>query len=135
MKLEFYMPMRPPRTTAQQQRIGNKKIYKGASVSDAQRKLTAHLYAYAPAKPLDGPIRMTTIWQWNSKGHDGEWKTTKPDTDNLQKLLKDCMTRLGYWHDDAQVCDEHIAKRWTAQGDCPGIFVRVETLDGGTGGE
>lgn len=40
-------------------------------------------------------------------------------------------TLLGYWNDDAQVCDEHIVKRWTAQGDCPGIFVRIETLDGG----
>ena len=25
------------------------------------------------------------------------WKTSKPDTDNLIKMLKDCMTRTGYW--------------------------------------
>lgn len=26
---------------------------------------------------------------------DGEYKTTRPDTENLQKLLKDVMTGLG----------------------------------------
>ena len=30
-------------------------------------------------------------------------EVTKPDTDNLQKLLKDCMTKCGFWKDDAQV--------------------------------
>ena len=37
---------------------------------------------------------------------DGEYRTTKPDTDNLQKLLKDCMTATGFWTDDAQAFDK-----------------------------
>lgn len=60
-------------------------------------------------------------------GHrDGEWKTTKPDTDNMIKLLKDCMTRTGFWVDDAQVCSEITEKFW---GDVSGIYVMVEQLD------
>ena len=41
---------------------------------------------------------------------DGSWRTSKPDTDNLEKALKDEMTRLHFWHDDAQVCSEIVEK-------------------------
>ena len=30
--------------------------------------------------------------------------TKKPDLDNLAKQLKDAMTRMQFWHDDAQIC-------------------------------
>lgn len=51
--------------------------------------------------------------------------TTKPDTDNLQKLLKDCMTKLGYWQDDAQVASEIVEKFWA---DTVGIYIKIEEL-------
>ena len=51
--------------------------------------------------------------------------TTKPDTDNLQKLLKDVMTDLGFWKDDALVASEIVEKFWAER---PGIFIYVETL-------
>lgn len=44
--------------------------------------------------------------------------TKKPDLDNLAKQLKDAMTRLNFWHDDAQVvclrCEKIYAEsgRW-----------------------
>ena len=52
---------------------------------------------------------------------------TRPDTDNLQKLLKDCMTRVGFWNDDAQVCREEVTKRWSRQ--APGIAIKVVSID------
>ena len=55
----------------------------------------------------------------------GQWKITPPDTDNLIKLFKDCMTRTGWWLDDAQVCSE-ITEKFYA--DRPGIYVRVERI-------
>ena len=61
---------------------------------------------------------------------DGEWKVTKPDTDNLIKLFKDCMTRTHYWQDDAQVCSEITEKFF---GERPGIYVRVEQIGEGDG--
>ena len=61
---------------------------------------------------------------------NGEWKTTRPDTDNLIKLFKDCMTRTHYWQDDAQVCSEITEKFF---GDKPGIYVRVEPIGDGDG--
>ena len=56
---------------------------------------------------------------------NGEYRTTRPDTDNLQKLLKDCMTAAGFWKDDALVASEIVEKFWA---DVPGIYVRIEEL-------
>lgn len=56
---------------------------------------------------------------------DGEYRTTKPDTDNLQKLLKDCMTVAGFWKDDALVCSEIVEKFWAGTS---GIWIRVEEV-------
>ena len=52
---------------------------------------------------------------------------TRPDTDNLQKLLKDCMTRCGFWKDDAQVVREIVEKRWSDEP--TGIFVEIKSLE------
>jgi Holliday junction resolvase RusA-like endonuclease len=38
--------------------------------------------------------------------------TQKPDLDNLMKAVKDCLTQIGAWKDDAQVCKEYASKRW-----------------------
>ena len=65
-------------------------------------------------------------WMFPAEGRpDGSWRTTKPDTDNLEKALKDEMTRLHFWHDDAQVCSEIVEKFWA---DICGVFVLVEEL-------
>ena len=56
---------------------------------------------------------------------DGEYKTSRPDTDNLQKLLKDCMTLVGFWDDDALVASELVEKFWA---EFPGIYIRIEKL-------
>ena len=67
-------------------------------------------------------------WYFPSRTHrEGELRVTRPDTDNLQKLLKDCMTRVGFWKDDAQVCRETVVKRWTRSR--PGLMIEVTKLD------
>ena len=75
-------------------------------------------------------VRLTVKWIFpiTGKHRDGEYKTTKPDTDNLQKMLKDIMTDLGFWKDDALVASELVEKFW---GNITGIFIRVEDLSNG----
>ena len=129
--MEFFMPMIPPRTTAQQHRIlKNGRVVPGEKVAAAKQKLIAHLYQHKPDKPFSGPVQLAVVWKWNKPKQKTayDWKVTRPDTDNLQKLLKDCMTQLGYWNDDAQVCDEHVLKLWT--NGTPGIFITVNTIEG-----
>lgn len=81
-----------------------------------------------PLFPKGVPLSLTVKWCFGNdavmtgKIPDGTPRTTKPDTDNLDKMLKDCMTRAGIWWDDAQVTEEHIGKYWSRT---PGIWVRV----------
>lgn len=75
----------------------------------------------------DIPLSLNVKWCFGIKGnhYHGEYRVSKPDTDNLQKMLKDCMTALGFWYDDAQVVEEHIGKYWS---DTPGIWVKIVKL-------
>ena len=129
--IEFFLPMIPPTVTNQEHRVGKsaKKVYfyDSPEIKDAKQKLSAYLSKHVPDEPIkDKPVRLTVKWLFPKGRHqDGEYKTTKPDTDNLQKMLKDCMTKLGYWKDDALVASEIIEKFWAEQ---PGIYIRIEEL-------
>lgn len=129
--IEFFMAMKPPTTTYQEKKLtvrnGKPCTYEPSNVKDTREKLTAHLARFAPDRELDGALRLTVKWLFPcGKAHrDGEYKVTRPDTDNLIKLLKDCMTDLHFWHDDAQVASE-INEKFYA--DTTGIYIRLEEL-------
>ena len=144
MLINFFLPMVPPTVTQQEHEIkvvrGRAIVYDPPRLREARLKFTALLGQQAarfqraeggePLLPLAGPVRLVTKWIWPCKTSDeehrnGEWKTTRPDTDNLIKLFKDCMTKSGWWFDDAQVCSEITEKFY---GDKPGIYVRVERI-------
>lgn len=125
--IQFFMPMEPPTTTAQMHQVtvrnGKPVFYDPPEVKEMKAKLSAHLCAHRPDEPLLGPLRLTSQWIWPSKTE--AYKPTKPDTDNLQKALKDTMTKGRFWVDDAQVCDDRCIK---TLGPVPGIFVKIEVL-------
>lgn len=125
--IEFFMPMIPPTTTAQMHRIDRRgRIYDSPELADARKKLTAHLAKHTPEKPYISGVRLTVKWLFpNGRHKNGEYRITRPDTDNLQKLLKDCMTKCGYWKDDALVCSEIVEKFWA---ETSGIYVRIEEV-------
>lgn len=129
--LEFFMPMNPPTVTHQEHKVDTRgkkpRFYDPPELQQARAKLKAHLARHIPPEALTGPLRLVVRWCFpcgESHG-DGEYRITRPDTDNLNKLLKDCMTDLGFWKDDAQVASELIEKFWA---EIPGIYVRVEQL-------
>lgn len=133
MALEFFMPMaKVPTATHQEKQVrmvrGRPVFYEPANVKAARTKLTAHLARHKPDEPLTGALRLVVRWCFplSGKHKDGEYKATKPDTDNLQKLLKDCMTAARFWNDDAQVSSELVEKFWS---EIPGIYIRVEEID------
>ena len=133
--MQFFIPMRPPTVTHHDKELhafmrGGRPcavLHDSPELKDARAKLRAGLAPHAPAIPLGGPVRLVVKWLFPAQGRhpDGAWKTSKPDTDNLDKALKDEMTRLHFWQDDAQVASEISEKFWA---NTPGIFIRVEAL-------
>lgn len=131
MKVEFFMPMKPPTKTHQEKEArcvnGKPQFYEPAELQMVRAKLTSHLAGHVPKVKYTGAVRLITKWCFpiTGKHKDGEWKTTKPDTDNMVKMFKDCMTDLDYWTDDALVASEIIEKFWAK---LPGIYVVIESL-------
>lgn len=132
MEMSFFMAMLPPTATHQEKQVvivnGKPRFFEPPVLKDARAKLSTSLARFRPNEPIpEGtPVRLTVKWCFQAgKGHKpGTWRVTKPDTDNLQKLLKDCMTQTGFWADDAQVCSETVEKFWT---DTPGIYISITT--------
>ena len=130
-RIEFFMPMIPPTITAQEKQIrvvnGKPQVYDPPELKAAKMKLRAHLIPHIPDQPFDGPLRLVAKWCFpiTGKHHDGEYKYTKPDTDDLNKALKDIMEDLKFYVNDSRVASEIIEKFWA---DLPGIYIRLENL-------
>ena len=93
------MPMEPPTATHQKKKVrvvkGKPIFYEPPEVADAREKLLSHLLKHVPTRKLAGPVELIVKWCFPRGRHkDGEWRTTKPDTDNLNKL-----------HDEAGLLD------------------------------
>ena len=129
--MEFFMVMKPPTVTHQEKQVhvvnGKPVLYESTELRTARQKLLAHLAKHIPEEPYRDGVRLMVKWCFSrGKAHaNGEYRITKPDTDNLQKLLKDCMTTCKFWNDDAQVASEIVEKFWA---DIPGIYIRIEEL-------
>lgn len=128
----IFISMIPPTITQQEHRIGVSKTgkkftYEQQELKEARSDLRARLSKHVPDKQMTGPVKLHVIWCFPIRGKhkDGELKTSKPDTDNLNKMLKDIMTALHWWKDDAQVAIETIEKYWA---DKPGIYIEWEEV-------
>ncbi len=131
--IQFFMPMIPPTVTAQEKdlavnrKTGKPYMYDSAEIKATKAKFIAHLAQHKPDAPYTCGVRLIVKWCFpRGKHKDGEYKTTKPDTENLLKLLKDCMTHCGFWKDDALVASEINEKFWA---EITGIWIRVEELE------
>lgn len=129
--MEFFMSMVPPEATYQEHKVavikGKPVFYDPPEVKAAKQKLTGYLVRHKPRKRYERGVRLITRWCFPRGRHkDGEYRITKPDTDNLQKMLKDCMTMCGFWKDDALVASELTEKFWA---EIPGIYIRIEELE------
>lgn len=130
--MQFFIPLRKiPSVTQQEHKIstrgGKPQIYEPAELRAARQLFRDHLAQHRPEAPLEGPVELYVVWCYPAtKTHPARtWKISKPDTDNLIKLVKDEMTRLGFWLDDAQVCMELSAKCYDK---ISGVSFRIANL-------
>lgn len=132
MTTEFFMPMIPPTTTHQQKQVtvinGKPVFYEPEDLKAARAKLMAHLGQHIPERKFNGPLRLMAKWCFPLiKGKkDGQYKDTKPDNGNSNKLLEDCMEDLGYFEKgDAQIASLIVEHFWAK---VPGIYIRIEEI-------
>ena len=135
--MHFKLKMIPPTATAQQkgERVVGGYIhhYKKKNVAQAEAILRDALLPYIPEEPIaDIGIMFFVSWLFpypkSAKKHQygfNRYKITRPDTDNLNKLLKDVMTDMGFWKDDALICIEYISKLYS---DEPGIVITIDNI-------
>lgn len=81
--------------------------------------------------PFDGPVSLTVnAWFLRPKSTTKKrreartWKSTRPDADNICKIIMDAMNGVVY-RDDSQVCDLRVTKRFHGTS---GIRIYVERL-------
>lgn len=86
--------------------------------------------------PLAGPVVLYLTFTLNRpKGHYGTGRnattikasaprrpTSKPDVLKLARAVEDALTQAGVWGDDAQIVDEHLAKRY---GETEGVEIKI----------
>lgn len=131
--MHIFLKMEPPTKTYQEHRIGRRRNGSFYTYEDRELKEVRIMYRnllvrHVPDEPIEGAVRLVVKWCFPKGRHqDGSYKITKPDTDNLNKMLKDVMSELGYWKDDAQVASEIIEKFWA---EIPGIYIEIEKLGG-----
>lgn len=85
--------------------------------------------------PMDGPIEMQVravylvpeSWSQKKKAA-ARWKASKPDADNIAKILKDAMNTIVF-RDDAQVASLTVQKVY---GPIAGLTVSVQPLEAST---
>lgn len=132
MEIEIFIPIIPPTVTHQEKKVrvvrGKPVFYEPAELKAARQLFTDWLAKYTPKEPMTGAVVLEVVWQFPADERHPEPtpKTTRPDTDNLQKLLTDCMTAARWWKDDAQVWCEKAVKVYMDQ---PGIYIHAAEVE------
>lgn len=105
-----------PSGTAQMKRMNRKTgvFFESEAVKASRMEYTLKLKKNAPTMPMTKAVCVNVWFRYGTKDKkkQGSYKTTKPDCDNVVKLLLDCMTDCGYWKDDAQIVSLGIVKSW-----------------------
>lgn len=130
----------PPTTTSQasmrilrakdgRQFIGK---YSNSKAKQVQKTLQMLLAPHKPGRPVDGALSVEITYRLPYRKTEkksnlaNEWMPhdTRPDADNLLKLLLDSMNKV-FWHDDAQISHLSIFKQ---RGHDPHIRIKIRQI-------
>jgi Holliday junction resolvase RusA-like endonuclease len=127
--IDFILPVTPTAQARPKVAVRGKfaQAYKTKDQQANERTLESWLTELVPPEPIDGPLVLSFVAalpvpRSASKAAraamlSGEvWPVKKPDLDNVAKQLKDAMTRMQFWSDDAQVVWLNCKKIYAATG-------------------
>ncbi len=114
--IKFTLPIVPTAQARPKVAVRGKfaQAYKTEGQKANERTLEACLKDHAPKAPLSGPLALDFVAALpipasaSKKAREAmlaghEFPAKKPDLDNIAKQLKDAMTRMQFWVDDAQI--------------------------------
>lgn len=118
---------------------GHARIHEDGSAEGWKSAVAEIMIPRLPGEPWLGAIRIRMDWLFDRpKSHFGTgrnagflkpsapvFKTSKPDTDNAEKAILDCLTRLRLWRDDAQVAWVKKIKWYCPIGVRPGMVLTI----------
>lgn len=124
MKIEFIKHFAIPSATPQQRKLGGKGTHPTEGLKVARATWQALLEKFAPVEPMTRPVRFSVTLYYHTAKGEFRPKTTRPDGDNLLKIIKDAATKAGWWRDDAIVYSETIERYYTVEADQ--VYVKAE---------
>ena len=132
--IEIKIMGNPSTRTAQQRRVtvvhGYVQHYDTKEYKIAKEGMMYQLLPYVPEYPIEGPVQIFIEWRFGlKKCKKVDWKTTRPDLDNLEKGLLDILTALNFWNDDSQICMKTTMKTQCKDGEGY-LFIRIEEMKG-----
>ena len=143
MTITFFAPGIPkpqPRPRAFARKVGKTftaRVYDAGTAEGWKSLIAVAAKEVLPTEPITGPVELSVNFylprpksHYNSKGilkhqHEDVRHAQKPDADNLVKAVKDCLSTLRMWKDDALVWREDVSKTWVFAGS-EGATIKVE---------
>lgn len=121
-----------PSGTAQMKRANHKTgvFFKSKTLLETECKYMDQLMEYKPKAPLEGPVSLSISFYYTvkSKKLKGKYKTSRGDLDNIAKILIDCMTKTGFWKDDAQIVRLSLSKQYSTKAEAE-IYVTYREVE------
>ena len=113
-------------------RHGKGKVYDTPRNKSAKRTIgKSGMAAMVGRKPIQGPVRIRVafLFEWpksytqkRRKACYGNMKDTKPDIDNLAKMVMDALNGIAY-DDDSQVCEITATKYFSQTETCTRVMI------------
>jgi Holliday junction resolvase RusA-like endonuclease len=100
-----------------------------SKASKWKKEFIAKILKDRPEKPYDFPLEVEIGFEYRFlKKHDHSLneiipKTTRPDLDNLEKMVLDSLVEAGYMTDDSLVCSKKSYKLFSPSG--PRIVIDI----------
>lgn len=114
---------------------GKARVYDPRTAESWKEAISWVAKHHRPEEPITGPVAVDlTHYMPRPKAHFNKHgvkpdapfhHTGKPDTDNLAKAALDCLTQLGFWRDDSQVCSLAVSKEYSEQ---PGARIVINPM-------
>lgn len=106
------------------------KVKKAADKLLAELKRASENTPMEDAEDMDWFLSVVFVYplpKGYPKRRYGKYKRTRPDGDNLLKMVQDVITRSGlYWHDDSQVQIGNVLRRYQTSEEAPRILISIK---------